>query len=95
MSSNKHVVCIFSHDASLNGVFKQIKWFKDEGNIPDGSEITELGFLKIYRVLEEDEGNYYCTATNSEGHITSKTGQLVISGELSDNSRVSEITEQK
>ncbi|KAL5255672.1 hypothetical protein ACHWQZ_G011040 [Mnemiopsis leidyi] len=56
-----------------------IQWFKEGANIPDGSEITELGFLKIYRVLKEDEGKYWCTATNSEGHVSSKIGQLVIS----------------
>ena len=72
---------VCTRESSLNGSFKQIQWFKEGANIPDGSEITELGFLKIYRVLEEDEGNYWCTATNSEGRITSKIAQLLISGE--------------
>eukprot|EP00116_Pleurobrachia_bachei_P007627 sb/3467889/ len=44
-----------------------IKWFKKGGQVPDGSELTLDGFLKIYRVLKEDEGYYWCEAENESG----------------------------
>ena len=59
-----------------------VQWFKESGHIPEGSEVTEAGNLKIYRVLSEDEGNFWCTATNSEGFISSRFAKLTIFGKL-------------
>lgn len=48
--------------------------------MPEGIEVTEQGYLRIYRVLDVDEGNYRCTAKNSQGSITSKAGFLKVIG---------------
>jgi len=58
----------------------KINWFKEEGKMPEGIEVTEQGYLRIYRVLDVDEGNYRCTAKNSQGSITSKAGFLKVIG---------------
>ena len=50
--------------------------------MPEGIEVTEQGYLRIYRVLDVDEGNYRCTAKNSQGSITSKAGFLKVIGTL-------------
>ena len=60
--------------------FHQIMWHKEGSVIPEGSEITEGGDLRIYRVLPQDEGYYWCSASNSEGMVNSRKGYLTISG---------------
>ena len=48
--------------------------------MPEGIEVTEQGFLRIYRVLDVDEGFYRCTAKNAEGSVTSRAGFLQVTG---------------
>ena len=49
--------------------------------MPDGSEKTKEGFLKIYRVLKEDEGLYWCEAENEVDVVISREAYLTISGD--------------
>lgn len=56
--------------------------------MPEGIEVTEQGYLRIYRVLDVDEGNYRCTAKNSQGSITSKAGFLKVIGTFIRNIRL-------
>ena len=59
-----------------------LQWFKEGAAVPEGSEVTHSGSLRIYRVLSEDAGSYWCTATNTEGIISSRVTTLTVLGNV-------------
>ena len=47
----------------------QFSWVKLGGQLPEGSTKDVEGDLKLIRVINQDEGVYRCTASNSVNSI--------------------------
>ena len=70
-------MCIATSNGTLN-----YQWRRVSGSLPSNSRVRGNGNLNLFNIAVNDNGQYYCEVSDTEGSVSSMRVQVTVRSEL-------------